>query len=399
MITFASIVKHFDVAPNALYRERDRRLRRGLPVTDLVSGNVSAHGIQFPLEILRRALRDGERLTRVYKPDPLGQHPAREAISRYYAHEGLKVPANQIVLTPGTSLSYWYAFKLLADPGDEILAPSPSYPLFDSIAALCGVRLAPYKLRPGKRWEIDFASLESAITPRTKAIVLISPHNPTGAVATHEEVRKLAQIASQRGLAIISDEVFSPFVFTGKPLPRPAQFKAPLVITLNGLSKMLALPGMKIGWMALTGNPVTVKKALGALDMISDTFLPVNEIAQSAVPRLLKESKSFQKSYVSKIVSRMNSVTALLRNQKNVSFIEPEGGFFMALKLEGRGVDEEETACRLLQKHGIIVHPGYFYDIPGQHLVFSFVHRQANLKKTLKIILSIAGGGGTPPLR
>src|SRR5262249_33999660 len=160
---------------------------------------------------------------------------------------------------------------------DEILVPSPCYPLFDSIAKLSGIQLHPYHLRERSRWEIDFEHLESAITSRTRAIILISPHNPTGAVASEEEVQKLADLATRRNLALIADEVFSPFLFglkglpsnRGQPpvrgLPRPAAQKAPLVLTLNGISKMLALPGVKIGWMAVTGEPTLVAKTMRAL--------------------------------------------------------------------------------------------------------------------------------------
>ena len=208
---------------------------------------------------------------------------------------------------------------------------------------LCaGIKLVSYPLREGSRWEIDFDQLEKAISSRTKAIVLISPHNPTGAVATPEEVNRLAEIATRRRLTIIADEVFSSFVFSSHGhLAHPASTQAPLVLTLNGLSKMLALPGHKIGWMAVTGDPLLVKKALRALDMISDTFLPVNEIAQLAVPYLLKTSKSFQRSYISEIRKRMHFTAGLLKGQRSISFVEPEGGFFLALRLVGDGLDED----------------------------------------------------------
>jgi aspartate/methionine/tyrosine aminotransferase len=391
MNPFSALTAPWEVPTNRLYQLRDEFLGRGGKVLDLISGNVSTQGVLFPSAILERAMRGGLRAAKLYKPDPLGQAPARAAVSRYYSREGWEIPAGQIVLTPGTSISYWYAFKLLADPGDEVLCPTPSYPLFDSIAALCGIRLVGYRLREAARWEIDFAQLESAITAKTKAIVLISPHNPTGSVAGAEELRRLAGIAVRRNLPIISDEVFSPFVFTPngetQHLPRPASTNAPLVITMNGLSKMLALPGMKIGWMAITGQPALVKKSIKLLEMISDTFLPVHEAAQFALPTLLENSSSFQKSYAAEIQKRKDYVLSLLREQKSWSFAAPEGGFFLTLRLDAAGVDEEEVAIRLVKKHGILVHPGYFYDMEGQHLVFSFVSRPAILKKSLNLIL------------
>ena len=414
---FSAIADQFDLPTNRLYRLRDELARKQIRMTDLVSGNVNSQGILFPMELFQKALAAGVRAGRVYCPDPLGQPTAREAISRIYAKEGFKVPSEQLLLTPGTSISHWYAFKLLANPGEEILCPTPSYPLFDSIAALSGVALTHYPLREGTRWEIDFESLEAAITPRTKAIILISPHNPTGAVATAEEVQRLGEIASRRHLAIISDEVFSSFVFrtsprqgvsrgpaslsndTGSRLTtcrddgyyRPATSSAPLVITMNGLSKMLALPGMKIGWMTVTGEPSLVKKSLKTLEMISDTFLPVNEAAQFALPHILKSGAVFQKSYKATIQDRMATAVKTLEGQSGISLVKPEGGFFLTLRLNGSCADEEEDAWRLLQKHRILVHPGYFYDMEGQHLVLSFVSRPELLRRAVSKILEMAG--------
>ncbi len=383
----SSTTQQFDVSTNRLYVLRDQLVKQGERMTDLVSGNVNAQGIHFPQGILLRALARGLKQSKTYRPDPLGQASARTAISRYYGGEGLDIPSEQLLLTPGTSISYWYAFKILANPGDEILCPAPSYPLFDSIAVLCGTKRVSYRLREADRWEIDFKHLESVITPRTKAIVLISPHNPTGAVTSEEEIGHLAAIASRKTLPIIADEVFSPFLFKLKRLPRPAATAAPLVITLNGFSKMLALPGLKIGWMAVTGDPALVQKSMKALDMISDTFLPVNEAAQFAVPALLRHSGAFQASYVSEIRKRMECAAILLRDQKKISFVEPEGGFFLTLRLEGKGVDEDEIALRLLQKNRILLHPGYFYDMERRHLVLSFVSRTTIMRKALNAVI------------
>jgi len=178
---------------------------------DLVRGNVNEHGIVYPPEILREILaRAGDR-ARVYRPDSLGQWPAREAIAQYYG--SLRVPPEQILITPGTSVSYWYCFKLLAERGDEMLCPQPSYPLFDYIARLAGVEMTHYRLVESRQWAIDLDYLENQITVRTRAIILISPHNPTGMVADEEQLRGLAEIAARHSLPIISDEVFGEFLF------------------------------------------------------------------------------------------------------------------------------------------------------------------------------------------
>ena len=310
--------------------------------------------------------------TRVYKPDSLGQRVAREAIAQYYG--SLKIPADQIVVTPGTSVSYWYCFKLLAEQGDEILCPQPSYPLFDYIAQLCGVELKYYRLSESSGWAIDLEHLESQISSGTRAIVLISPHNPTGMVADSRQLAKLAEIARRNSLPIISDEVFSEFLFGLNEFPRAARTNAPLVFTLNGFSKLFALPGMKIGWMAISGETALARKALSALELISDTFLPVNEIAQFAVPEIFHRGQQFLKQYVRWIERcRDQAVEGL----KGISFVQPRGGFYITVPI---GTDEERAAASLLEDEGILVHPGYFYDIVPDHLVMTFIDDPAALR-------------------
>lgn len=385
---FSEIANEFQGETNPLYRERDRLLSRGEKVTDLVSGNVHHHGLRYPQAILEQALRDAAGLARIYRPDPLGQAAAREAISRYYHEEGLSVTPGQILLAPGTSLSYWYAFKLFAGPGDEILSPRPTYPLFDAIASLAGVRMTDYRLREGSRWEIDFEHLESRITERTRAIVLISPHNPTGAVAGEAELARLAEVAARRRLPIISDEVFSPFLFRRERLPRPAATAAPLVLTLNGFSKMLALPGMKIGWIAFSGEAPLVRKALAAAETISDTFLPVNETAQFAVPALLEGAGEFLSQYRSAIGERARLAARVLSRSDRLSFIPPEGGFYMTLRVNDPKADEEALALDLLRRDRLLLHPGFFYDLDPPHLVLSFVSEPALLNESLEKLVA-----------
>lgn len=385
---FSEIADHFHGETNPLYRERDRLLAQGKKVIDLVSGNVHHHGILYPQSILNQALASAAEQARIYKPNPLGQPIAREAISRFYREEGLSIPAEQIVVTPGTSLSYWYAFKLFAGPGDEILSPRPTYPLFDAIATLAGVRMIDYRLREADRWTIDLDHLESQITPRTRAIILISPHNPTGAAAQEDEVTRLAEIAARHRLPILSDEVFSPFLFRQNRLPRPAATNAPLVLTLNGFSKMLALPGMKIGWIALSGEAPLVRKALAALETISDTFLPVNEIAQFSVPALFEGAINFIPDYQSAIRERARIAVDLLSRSERLSLIPPEGGFYLTVRINDPKADEEEIALDLLRRHSLLLHPGFFYDLEPPHLVLSFVSEPSLLQTAMEKLTS-----------
>lgn len=385
---FSEIADHFHGETNPLYRERDMLLAQGKKVIDLVSGNVHHHGILYPQSILNQALASAAEQARIYKPNPLGQPITREAISCFYREEGLSIPAEQIVVTPGTSLSYWYAFTLFAGPGDEILSPRPTYPLFDAIATLAGVRMVDYRLREADRWRIDLDHLESQITPRTRAIILISPHNPTGAVAQEDEVTPLAEIAARHRLPILSDEVFSPFLFRQNRLPRPAATTAPLVLTLNGFSKMLALPGMKIGWIALSGEAPLVRKALSALETISDTFLPVNEIAQFSVPALFGGAKGFLPAYQSAIRERAQLAMDLLSRSDRLSFVPPEGGFYLTVRMNDPKADEEEIALDLLRRRSLLLHPGFFYDLEPPHLVLSFVSEPSLLQTAMEKLTS-----------
>jgi alanine-synthesizing transaminase len=348
-----------------LYALRDELLAEGRDVVDLVRGNVNEHGMQFPPELLDEILLSAARRSRIYRPDPFGQLPARQAVAGYY--RSLNFAADQILLTPGTSVSYWYCFKLLAEPGDQILCPVPSYPLLDYIARLCGVELSYYRLSEPCGWALDLDHLESCINGRTRAIVLISPHNPTGMVASPAEIESLVDLSLKHDLPIIADEVFAEFVFGTSGLPRPAQTKAPLVFTLNGFSKTFALPGLKIGWIVVSGNDTFVRRSLDALEMISDTFLPVSEIAQFAVPEIFERGKPFLDDYRKQVWRLRDQALAALAGANMVS---PRAGFYLTAAVNG---DEDELAMRLLAQESILVHPGHFYEMEGDHFVLTFI--------------------------
>jgi alanine-synthesizing transaminase len=388
---FSSIADAFPSALNRLYQAREDALRRGQPIVDLVSGNVNKAGIYYPQEVLAEALVQALRASRVYDPDSFGQIAARQAISGYYRQAGVNLPFEQMVLTPGSSVSYLYCFKLLADSGDEILCPSPSYPLFETIAKLCQIRPTAYRLVESEGWKIDLDYLESQITTRTRAIVVISPHNPTGAVADDDELQGLAEIAAGHQLPIVADEVFGEFLFGLHRLPRAAQTDAPLVFTLNGFSKMLALPGIKLGWLAVSGKPSFVKKSIRALEMISDTFLPVSEPVQFAVPELLNSGQSFLTSYRSWVSQCRDLAVKALSSCRNLALVAPSGGFYLTARWVGSERDEEQWIIKLLSEHGVLVHPGYFYDIPETHLVMNFVQEHGALKQALRRLAEFLG--------
>jgi alanine-synthesizing transaminase len=390
---FSSIASAFPQSLNRLYQARDAMQQRGEPVLDLISGNVNQSGIVFPEPVLRDALQEALPSARIYRPDSFGQPSARQAISDYYREAGVVVPPEHLLLSPGSSISYLYCFKLLAESGDEILCPSPSYPLFETIARVCNVRLTSYLLRESGGWQIDLEYLESQITTRTRAIVLISPHNPTGAVADRSRLQSLAEIAARHRLALIADEVFSEFLFGIGELPRPAQTDAPLVFTLNGFSKMLALPGMKLGWIGVTGEAALVQKSMRTLEMMSDAFLPVNELVQFAAPSLLRGAGTFLAGYRRQVADCRETAVKALSQARNLSLVPPPaGGFYASVRWTGPDRDEEQWLIDLLTERRILAHPGYFYDMPGTHLVMAFVQELEVLKKALNTLIEFADG-------
>jgi aspartate/methionine/tyrosine aminotransferase len=383
---FSEIAAHLDAEVNALYKTRNELRAQGNKITDLISGNINEAGIVYPQEPLEAVMLQALRESRVYRPDSFGQKPARAAIARYYETQGTLLDAGNILLTPGTSVAYWYCFKLLANEGDEILCPRPSYPLFDYIAALSGVKLMPYKLEEKNGWAIDLAFLEQNISNRTRAIVLISPHNPTGHVLSSAEMAGLCAIAARHNLPLIFDEVFNEFTLDGSLLPRPAE-PAPLIFALNGFSKMFALPGMKLGWITLTGDPGRVKEAARALELISDTFLPVNEMVQAAVPGIFDQGERFLKNYALETRSRWQQTAQFLQPSDKISFIAPQGGFYVTLRLLAAA--EDAAATTILKQALCLVHPGFFYDIEGNHLVMSFVQERATIRAALPKMLAV----------
>jgi len=377
-VRFSSLADRLAGGKNPLYVLHDELRTAGKPLTDLVRGNVNEHGIQYPQDLLVDILRQAAAAAAVYRPDSFGQPVARQAVAEYYRSPFI-TPDN-VLMTPGTSISYWYCFKLLAEEGDEILCPQPSYPLFDYIAKMCGVHLTHYRLVESREWEIDLEHLEHQISTRTRGVVLISPHNPTGMVIGRDQLSGIADIATRHGLPLISDEVFSEFLFGLDELPRASSTHAPLVFTLNGFSKMFAMPGMKIGWTVVTGDNSMVRKSLSSLEMISDTFLPVNELAQFAVPEIFRRGQPFLANYRGWIQQCFEKSMA---GMLDLHFTRPRGGFYVTIPTED---EEEQVAQKLLRDHGILTHPGYYYDIKPDHLVMTFIHDPRSLTKSFRRI-------------
>lgn len=347
---------------------------RAEPAIDLVGANPHEHGIAIPHEVQAAWLAEGLARAQVYRPDALGQPAAREAIAAWYAARRVAVDPAHVVLTPGTSLAYLYAFRLL---GGEVLVPMPTYPLFGDIALVAGVSTRSYHLAEGaRRWSLDVEEVAFQLTPRTRAIVLVSPHNPTGHMASREELSALAELCRARSLALIVDEVFSEFLVTADECPRPAEaaFGFPLVLTLQGISKMLALPGWKAGWIAITGEAPRVARMASALAMMSDTFLPVSEPVQGALPRVLSEGAAHTLRFAAALRERAH----VLHEALGAGSL-PEGGVYRLLPHRGGAAHAE--ALRLVRESGVHVHPGPFYGLGEEWLVATHVAADETLRE------------------
>jgi hypothetical protein len=313
-------------------------------VLDLTESNPTTAGFEYPAEEILSALSDARSLR--YEPDPRGLLSARQAVAEYYGD----VPPSRILLTASTSEAYSYSFKLLCDPGDEILSPRPSYPLVEFLAGLESVKVVQYPLRYDGAWYIDFDSLARAITPRTKAIVVVNPNNPTGSFLKPEEWTRLQQF----GIPILSDEVFFDYAFSS--VSRPSS-PAVLTFSMSGLSKVAALPQMKLGWIVASGPGH--EAALDRLELIADTYLSVATPVQLALPRLLQASIAIREQ----IVSRTRSNLAFLRSVAHP--LNVEGGWYAILQLP-RTRTEEEWALTLLDRRDVLAQPGFYFDFESE---------------------------------
>jgi len=374
----------WDSQPNPLSILLAEKRRSGAAILDLTESNPTRAGLDYPGAELLAALADSRAL--LYQPDPRGLLAAREAVAGYYAQRGVEVPAARILLTASTSEAYSYLFKLLADPGHEILVPRPSYPLFEYLAAMESVRAIPYPLRYDGGWHIDFDALTSAITFRTRAIVVVNPNNPTGSYLKRAEWERLRTF----GLPILSDEVFSDFGFAADPdrLTTLAGRSDTLTFSMSGLSKIAGLPQMKLGWI-VAGGPEHAA-ALEGLEWIADTFLSVATPVQWALPRILAASAPVQEQIRLRTCANLEFLMGRAAGSP-CRCLHAEGGWYAILEVP-RIRTEEEWALGLLAEGDVLVQPGFFYDFEAEaFLVLSLLTPPAIFAEGLGRILDSAG--------
>ena len=378
------------LAPNALTRALAEARASRQKILDLTVSNPTEAGVRPDPEIVLTALANPEAMH--YDPQPRGLLAARRAVCRYYreSHEVSDLDPDRLVLTTSTSEAYSYVFRLLCNPGDEVLVPKPSYPLFEFLADLADVKLVPYPLLYDHGWQIDFDSLYKAATERSRAVILVHPNNPTGSYVSAAETSALNVFCRDYNLALIVDEVFLDYSHDGIARCSFVDNAETLTFTLSGVSKLSALPQMKLAWLATSGPKQMVAEAGARLEIIADTFLSMNTPVQLAAPVLLDQRHQIQPVLLDRLRVNLAELDRQLAAHPACARLSVEGGWYVVLRVPVHGSDED-LAIRLLREASVSVHPGHFYDFPGEgHLVLSLITESADFREGVARLLQLA---------
>jgi len=348
---------NWDTEESELARAHRLRQEAGLPIADLTASNPTRCGFDYPAALLQ-ALTNPRALD--YDPQPRGSLLAREAICAYYACNGVTLAPSQILLTVSTSEAYSYLFRLLCDPGGEVLVLQPGYPLFDFLAQLDDVRLKAVSLVYDYGWQIDVEGIRRAITAATRAIVVVHPNNPTVHFSKPWEAAELARLCREFDLSLIVDEVFLDYAVSGSGSSFAAGLDGVSVFVISGLSKIAGLPQMKAAWIVATGPEQA--QALERLEVIADTFLSMNAPVQCALPVWLGVREAIQSQIRRRVKTNLAELDRQLACIPEVSRLNLEGGWYAVLRIPALERDEQ-TVLSLLER-GVWVHPGYFFGMP-----------------------------------
>jgi len=379
----------WNLESNSLSKALAKRLSSGEPVIDLTESNPTKCGFHFDAEQLLGALSDSASLN--YDPLPQGLLPARDAVVNYYRSRNCAVNVDDIFLTTSTSEAYSFLFRTLCNPGDAVLIPQPGYPLFEVLAEIQDVSTVPYPLIYDHGWQIDFHALRRAITPRTRAIVVVSPNNPTGHFCKADDMHRLSEICVEGNLALIADEVFLDFSLGKAILPTFASNNEALTFTLSGLSKISGLPQMKVAWLIATGPETLKQQAVARLEMIADTYLSMNTPIQLALPALLELRDNFQQQCIARTRNNLAQLDKALSTQELCTRLNLEGGWYAVVKVPVTGSDEH-LALELLNTRGVYVHPGHFYDFPADgYLVVSLITPERQIVRGIEALVGLIG--------
>ena len=376
---------NWNLAGNRLSEALARHRASGKRLLDLTASNPTECGFAYDGEAILAALRNPAALR--YEPNPKGLESARLAVTEYYSALGARVSADDIFLTTSTSEAYSYVFRLLCNPGDELLIPAPSYPLFSFLADILDVKLVRYPLVYDHGWQIDFHSLREAATPRTRGVIVVNPNNPTGHFVKANELKALNDVCAERDLSIIADEVFLDFGLSGAPPLTLATNNQALTFVMSGLSKVAGLPQMKMAWLVANGPSALKTPAIEKLEIIADTYLSANAPVQLAAPAFLEQRGGFQKQLMARVRRNLEELDRQLAAQKNCSRLQVEGGWYVVLRVPATRSDEE-LAIALLEGRNVYVHPGHFFDFSADgYLVLSLITGEGEFAEGIRRIL------------
>jgi len=375
--------------PNPLSRALERAHSAGRPLIDLTLTNPTRAGITYPMHLFQSLAAPA---VATYAPLPFGLECAREAVAGDYARRGLQVSADRIVLTTSTSEAYSLLFKLLCAPaGDDVLVPVPSYPLFEHLTSLDGVRAVPYPLHYDGRWWLDIESIDRSWNGQTRAVLAVSPNNPTGSVISTAELTALDTSCAGHGAALIIDEVFADYSLaeTAPPISNAGTSVRPEALTfrLGGLSKSAALPQLKLGWIAADGPDRLVSDALARLELICDTYLSVSTPVQVAAPGLIDAGVDLRRQVSDRVRGNYARLRECAIGHPAVEVLNSEGGWSAVLRIPSKAT-EEELVLKLIEEDTVLVHPGFFFDFPHEaFLVVSLLPEPENFREGVRRLL------------
>jgi len=373
---------------NRLTEALDQARSSGAPLLDLTISNPTRVGLQYDEPKILQSLASPRSMD--YDPQPKGLPSARAAIADYYRLEhSVHLDPEHLILTTSTSEGYSFVFRLLCNPGDELLVPKPSYPLFEFLADLQDVKLVPYPLIYDHGWQMDLPSLQKAVSKRTRGVVVVHPNNPTGSFVDQEEQKSLNSFCRKHELALIADEVFLDYSHDRAPRQSFATNRAVLTFTLSGVSKISALPQMKVAWIVTSGPASQVEAAQGRLEVIADTYLSMNAPIQWALPALLEQRKSIQQQLLNRVLGNLTELDRQLAAQKTCQRLGVEGGWYAVLRVPVTQTDED-SAIDLLRSKSVLLHPGHFYDFPSDgYLVLSLITPKDEFAEGIKRLLEV----------
>jgi alanine-synthesizing transaminase len=386
--------------PNPLAEAQQQLRAAGEQILDLTTSNPTRADLHYDSEVILQALVSPKAMQ--YDPQPRGLLSARQAVSDYYRkqHDEFDVDPESVILTTSTSEGYSYIFRLLCNPQDEILVPRPSYPLFEFLADLQDIKLVPYPLVYDHGWQIDFPSVYKEVTHRTRAVVVVHPNNPTGSFVSDRERTELNQFCREYDLPLIVDEVFLTYALDGASRPTFAANRDVLTFTLSGLSKISALPQMKLAWLITSGPSERVRQALDRLDVISDTYLSLNAPIQLAAPVMLDQRRHIQPLLLDRVRTNLEHLDGALTRESACQRLALEGGWYAVLRVPVTQSDEE-LAIEILRNTGVLVHPGHFYEFPSDgFLVLSLIPPPRTFHQGIHRLLGgLHPGGQTTSLK